>query len=192
VSGLPYGIRRWFNGDALAARRYRKNAGRRGLTQGQADRSIRLSQGAPVINLHVSGLSAREACEGAAAAAATVAKVAYTVPVSRQYALDYGLVEPTPEEQRERDAWRAAYDEKRAAATAAWPVFVTALAAVTDPVARAVLDLHAAGDGRCSGCDFDGYEAERPAWPCRTTCTVAAVAGVAVPPDLWMAEQAWP
>ncbi|MFJ1765050.1 hypothetical protein ACIOD2_32315 [Amycolatopsis sp. NPDC088138] len=36
-------------------------------------------------------------------------------------------------------------------------------------LAQAVAELHSPDDRReCGGCDFDGYEAERPEWPCRT------------------------
>lgn len=47
------------------------------------------------------------------------------------------------------------------------------LDAIDEPVLRAVVELHARQvDGlsgwRCTGCDIEGYEAEEPAWPCRT------------------------
>lgn len=65
-----------------------------------------------------------------------------------------------------------------------------ALAALTDPLARAVLDLHhEQGMYResgypwptCDGCDMDGYEAEPPEWPCRTVQAVARHYGIALP-----------
>lgn len=69
------------------------------------------------------------------------------------------------------------------------------MAARPDKVALAVLDLHRPVatypwhhwvDGRpfeprawhCVGCDFEGYEAESPDWPCRTAELVAELAGV--------------
>jgi len=78
-------------------------------------------------------------------------------------------------------------------ATEAWPQFVRALNGITDPVARAVLDLHSAdtepvGRGECQGCDIDGHEAERPFWPCRTVVTVAGLFGIEFP-DFRNAEQ---
>lgn len=82
-------------------------------------------------------------------------------------------------------------DQMKAAATEAWPGFVAALNAVTDPVARAVLDLHKANSqGECNGCECDGYEFDYPAWPCATTKTVATALGIAVPEGLETAEQA--
>jgi hypothetical protein len=53
------------------------------------------------------------------------------------------------------------------------------LAALTDPLARAILDLHSEDErGECQGDDFDGYEAERPSWPCRTVEAVAEQNGI--------------
>lgn len=53
---------------------------------------------------------------------------------------------------------------------------------------RAVLELHKPQDiypsggptGRplCFGCDFDGYDAEHPEWPCQTVRVIAAALGV--------------
>ena len=119
-----------------------------------------------------------------------VRKIGGFVTVSRHQMLDAGLVKPTAEEQREIDESRAEMERLKQAATVAWPVFVAALDAVTDPVARAVLDLHSADQrGECTGCEFDGWEAERPVWPCKTITTVAAAVGIAVPPDLHLADQ---
>lgn len=46
------------------------------------------------------------------------------------------------------------------------------LDAIDEPTIRAIVDLHqrVVDGGRwiCEGCDFDGAEAEPPAWPCRT------------------------
>jgi hypothetical protein len=118
-----------------------------------------------------------------------VRKHGTTVQVSRDMALDYGLVEPTPAEKAQRDAWAAEYAQRKQAATEALPVFVAALDAVTDPVARVVLDLHKDDRGSCAGDDYSGYEGEPPGWPCRTVEAVAAALGITVPPDLDMAER---
>jgi hypothetical protein len=123
------------------------------------------------------------------AAVTEVRKYGGTVLVSRQSLLDHGLVEPTDEERRERDAWHAAYEQRKQAATAAWPGFVAALDAVTDPVARAVLDLHRQERGWCTGENGDTY-GEPEEWPCLTVLAVAATLGIDVPPDLDIAEQA--
>ncbi|MFB6392700.1 hypothetical protein [Polymorphospora lycopeni] len=56
----------------------------------------------------------------------------------------------------------------------------TALLAATDGVLRSVVELHAP-HGRvseCEGCDFDGYDAERPDWPCRTIELIAEQVGI--------------
>lgn len=120
-----------------------------------------------------------------------VRKYGAHVQVSRETLVAFGLAEATPEEQAELDAWRGESDQRRAAATEAWPGFVAALAAVTDPVARIILDLHMRQeDGTCTGCDAEGYEWEYPSWPCRTTTTVAEAVGITVSEDLHMAEQA--
>jgi hypothetical protein len=122
--------------------------------------------------------------------ATTVRKYGARLPVTRQNLLDLQLVKPTSAEQREMDNARADLNRRTSAATEAWPGFVAALDAVTDPVGRAVLDLHANRDGDCGGCAFNGYEAEPDAWPCPTTTLVAEKLGIRVPPDLDMAEQA--
>jgi hypothetical protein len=118
-----------------------------------------------------------------------VRKYGTTVPISRDTALDMGLVRPTPAEQQQREAWRVEYAQRKQAASAALPVFVAQLAAVTNPVARVVLDLHKAEGGWCEGDDFGGYDGERPEWPCRTVEAVAVALGITVPPDLDMAER---
>lgn len=115
-----------------------------------------------------------------------VVKHGAVIPVSWETLRPMGPYVITPEEEVRRREHR----RKVAAATAAWPQTIAALAAVTDPVARVVLDLHASDDGYCRGCDLDGYEAEAPAWPCTTTTTVAKLLGIEGAEDLWLAEQA--
>lgn len=117
-----------------------------------------------------------------------VRKHSSVVQVPRNIAIDYGLVEPTPAERAEREVWHVEWEQRKQAATEAAAVFAAALAAVADPVARAVLDLHKPADhGHCHGCDADGYEWEYPEWPCRTATTIAATLGIDVPPDLDLA-----
>jgi hypothetical protein len=119
-----------------------------------------------------------------------VRKYGSRVPVSRDTLLDHGLVEPTAAEQAKLDAWRVEYAQRKQAATEAWPVFVAALDAVTDLVARAVLDLHKADQQWCAGCEGWDNAGESPAWPCDTVETVAKALGIPIPPDLDMAYQA--
>ena len=53
------------------------------------------------------------------------------------------------------------------------------LGAVTDVVARAVLDLHRRDGRDCVGCDLGG--ADMPEWPCWTVLLVADTCRVTVP-----------
>lgn len=112
---------------------------------------------------------------------------AYSFLVSREMALDFGLVEATPEEAAEREASAAAF---RARCADEWPVYLHALRALDGldaenyPVARRVLDLHApvepgAPSPRCSECCRDG---DHPAeWPCATVEAVAGTFGIPLP-----------
>lgn len=57
--------------------------------------------------------------------------------------------------------------------------FAAAIAAITEPTARAVLDLHACDSAwDCAGCDYSGWESEPPSWPCRTVLLIAEIHGV--------------
>jgi hypothetical protein len=102
--------------------------------------------------------------------------------ISREMALDFGLVEATEAEKRKRDADRAAFEAKRAAAQ---PRLREALAALDalDGLARDVLDLHTFDRTQpysqtCEGCDFAGYEGDPPDWPCRTVDLIAKRHGI--------------
>ncbi len=116
-----------------------------------------------------------------------VKKHGYVIQLSREMALQYGVVEPTPEERAERDARHAAHLEEKAAAQAELPAALAALDAIQDTWARRILDLHGRDADTyrvgwvCSGCDMDGYEAERPEWPCRTTATIAEGFDITIP-----------
>lgn len=58
------------------------------------------------------------------------------------------------------------------------------LLGATDGLVRQIVELHGPkpherGDGavawwQCTGCDYSGYEAEPPHWPCETTGLIAA------------------
>ena len=108
-----------------------------------------------------------------------VKKYGVVIPVSRELLTEAGAVKRTPaeEEQRARDV-----AESKARKSAAQPRLHAALAAL-DAIKgpdREILDLHEPV-GRypdCHGCDFEGYEAECPAWPCRTTELIAARHGI--------------
>lgn len=60
-----------------------------------------------------------------------------------------------------------------------------------DPVARAVLDLHAPVEDHfgieCHGCPEDDDQGH-PSWPCTTVRVVADVYGIDLPPDIGWAD----
>lgn len=88
----------------------------------------------------------------------------------------------TDEQQAARKVRLAEWHKRMAAEREAVAVFAAALTSVTDPVARAVLDLHKVDGGVCAEeQDTDGYS---PSWPCQTVVTVATVLGIPVPPHL--------
>lgn len=81
----------------------------------------------------------------------------------------------------------AAIRERRARNIEATATATTTLAAMAG-LARAVLDLHRPTPGvypECQGCDYAGYEAEPPRYPCRTVQLVADRANIALP-DEWV------
>lgn len=119
-----------------------------------------------------------------------VRKYGAHVPVSRDTLVACGLVAATPEEQARMDAAQVEHRRRVQAATEAWPAVVASLDAVTDPVGRAVLDLHRLDDGWCRGCEGSNNDGEPSTWPCNTVTEVAKVLGVPMAEDLWLAEQA--
>ena len=100
----------------------------------------------------------------------------------REILLDAGLVEPTDAERAAAERARAEYERRAAARAQVLAAAREQLAAITDPLARTVLDLHEEhDDGTCLGDDIDGYDAERPDWPCRTTVAIAEHYGIELP-----------
>lgn len=87
----------------------------------------------------------------------------------------------SPEERARRDAER---DERRAEDKRLTAEARTALGLIQHPVARVVLDLHKeAGEyyRHCEGCDFGGFEAEEPEYPCRTVVVIAKHFAIEMP-----------
>lgn len=86
----------------------------------------------------------------------------------------------TPEQRATAHAAHLAAKARRAA------TFHDRHAAIVQPLTgalRAVAVLHSPDDdGTCTGCDFDGMEAEAPEWPCRTIDTITETEGAAYPP----------
>ena len=111
-----------------------------------------------------------------------VTKFGAFLPVPREFLIDCGMAQRTPAEQEAHDAqvatWRAEWD-------AAQPGIRAALAALDalGGLEREILDLHSReSDGYmvCDGCDFGGYDSERPGWPCRTVDLIATRHGIDV------------
>jgi len=113
--------------------------------------------------------------------------------LSREMAIDYGIVQAMRAEQEKRDAELAEWRAKRAAEQPAYHAAIRRLDAVNDPLGRVVLDLHqrvASGSSwRCEGCDASGYDWEYPEWPCRTTEEVARHLGIEDVPNAWRVDR---
>ena len=120
-------------------------------------------------------------------------KNAYAIRISREMALDAGIVEPTAEEKAEREESARKWREKRAEARPGTVAYLAALDGITDRPSRIVLDLHSRGAGHypeCTGCDYEGYESEPPSWPCRTVEAIADHHGIPTPALLVFEEPA--
>lgn len=112
----------------------------------------------------------------------TVEKRPGVVSATREMLLDAGLVEPTAEERAQAERDRAEWERREVERVAKLAAARTALAALTDPLTRVTLDLHAEGPaGECEGCDWAGMEGEPGAWPCRTVEAVARHYGIEMP-----------
>lgn len=109
---------------------------------------------------------------------------AIVMNVSREMALDYGMVQPTPEEKAEREAAAERFRQSQVAKRSEFREAITELWLVGG-VTAAVLDLHKpdleADYPDCPGCDVSGYEGEQPDWPCRTVRLLAEVNGITLP-----------
>jgi hypothetical protein len=77
---------------------------------------------------------------------------------------------PSTEEERARWAREKA---------AAQPRLHKAMAGLRtlDDLERELVELHCDDDGKCAGCDFSGFEADPPDWPCRTVQHIAEYNG---------------
>jgi hypothetical protein len=113
------------------------------------------------------------------------AKTGFVVNISRDMAVDEGLVAPTAEEAAERNELSAKWRAKRADARRAYPNTKAALDALSDPAVRAVLTLHAPDEtGRsvvCSHCYYDTEMGDKQDWPCETVEAIASASDIALP-----------
>jgi hypothetical protein len=110
------------------------------------------------------------------------------IRLSREQALDQGIIEPTDEERARHEAARVESRARHRAAQMQYRITIPKLDAITDQPARAVLDLHQRTVEPydrwgycCKGCDMEGYEVEEPAYPCRTTRLIAKYYGIELP-----------
>jgi hypothetical protein len=105
-----------------------------------------------------------------------------TIAIPRGMAVDFGLVEPTPQEAADMAAtraWARQWHADRHQRRAEW------FSAVRDacyPDAVAMLDLHVPDDdiGDCEACTIDPYDARVP-WPCATLLAAAEFVGIPEP-----------
>lgn len=118
--------------------------------------------------------------------------ISTVVPISRELALDYGLVQPTDAERAEALERSRLWRLRTLQAWAVYDLMRPALADLRDPVSRAVLDLHEPDEngveyaGRCTECHDGGEMGDRLEWPCATVRAVASVHGIETPGlDLW-------
>ena len=88
----------------------------------------------------------------------------------------------TPEEraaaEARREARKAYEQELQDQLFAPAPIYANGIAI------RKIVDLHSPSGSTypyCQGCDFSGYEAEEPSWPCRTIRLLGEILGIKDP-----------
>ena len=128
-----------------------------------------------------------------------IKKIGGIVQISRELAMDEGIIPPTQQYLAKKEALRAKYESERDKASVLLRTALPLLDAIEDPIARLVLDLHQRaiypstfanpyGYWLCFGCEIDGYEAEHPRWPCQTTEAIAKHYGIDLP-ESWYIER---
>lgn len=71
-----------------------------------------------------------------------------------------------PEREARVAEWKAKHEKER-------KELLDLLAKATGPV-KAIVELHSVDKyDECQGCDFGGYEGDKPGWPCRTIDLIA-------------------
>lgn len=122
---------------------------------------------------------------GLAADFAKIKRSSYTLPISREPAIEHGLVEPTSEEAAKIERDHAESERRAVERKIRMDAARAQLAAITEEPARTILDLHredqSHGWSACAGCEYGGYEGEPPDWPCTTVVTTAKHYGIGIP-----------
>lgn len=102
-------------------------------------------------------------------------KASISIPISAEMLAFHGPDRRTPEQQAE-DERRHQVRKKREAK------FEADLAAITDPLSRLVLNLHAKKNyDECDGCDPGSYAESAAEWPCATVDLIARHHGIEKP-----------
>jgi D-alanyl-D-alanine carboxypeptidase len=117
-----------------------------------------------------------------------IRKTGYTIPISRQMAIDAGIIEPTAEERAEEERAHAEY---LAEVEAAKPQYEAALQTIqlltasddTHSLAARLLHQHENKGGVCKACWVS--EETWPTWPCNVVQTIALHYGTPFP-DTWL------
>ena len=107
----------------------------------------------------------------------------FVFTMSRDQAIMFGHERPTPKEVEEFNAESRERWERSVAQWALLDAAAAELAAISDPLARGVLDLHACAEtmAECSECSPDDEEGYGVSWPCATVRLVAERFGVTLP-----------
>lgn len=107
----------------------------------------------------------------------------FVFTMSREQAIDLGHAKPTPEEVKRFNAESRERWERSVAQWEKLDATLAELAAITEPLARKVLDLHACASDEavCDACSLDSDDPYDEPWPCLTARLVADHFGVAIP-----------
>lgn len=108
--------------------------------------------------------------------------IAVRFDLSREMAIDAGIVEPTPQERAAMDVDRERWKASRARAAAQQAEWFSTIHDAAGPVGAAMLALHVPDKyGDCKGCGFE--ELAGLAWPCATV--LAGAEAVGIPEPVW-------
>lgn len=94
-----------------------------------------------------------------------IRKIGTRMEISRDLAIQYGVVEPTLEERAALDARIAEMDARTVLAWREYGDALQALGLIKDPLARKLLDIHNPTDGawpRCQGATSEAWKPKSP------------------------------